>query len=171
MSQILGQTAHYARYTLQESLSNFLNTPYGFAVFFVTLWCFICFVISAASGWHALSRRFRSQTEPYGQTRTAGPFFYGVKMRFRVGYGNTIRMIAAEDALYLSVLFFFRIGHPPLCIPWKEIKSGNTKVLWLRYVVLTLGDQERIPMRISERMARKLGILERLLNCEAQTAL
>jgi hypothetical protein len=29
-------------------------------------------------------------------------------------------------------------------------------------VVLTLGEQERIPMRISERMARKLGILERV---------
>jgi hypothetical protein len=156
---------------LQESPNSFLDTPYGLAVFFVTLWCVICFIISVVSGWHALSRRFRSQTEPYGQTRTAGPLFYGAKMRFRVGYSSVIRMIAAEDALYLSVFFFFRIGHPPLCVPWKEIKIGRTKLLWLRYVVLTLGEQERIPMRISERMARKLGILERLPNCEAQTAL
>jgi hypothetical protein len=29
-------------------------------------------------------------------------------------------------------------------------------------VVLTLGEQERIPVRIPERMARKLGILERM---------
>jgi hypothetical protein len=29
-------------------------------------------------------------------------------------------------------------------------------------ILLTLGEQERIPMRISERMARKLGILERI---------
>ena len=83
-------------------------------------------------------------------------------MRFKVSYGNVIRMTAAEDALYISVLFLFRIGHPPLCIPWNKIKIARTRFLWMRFVVLTLGGQERIPMRISERMARKLGILERL---------
>jgi len=83
-------------------------------------------------------------------------------MRFRVNYSSVIRLIAADDALYLSVLFLFRVGHPPLCIPWKEIQFGRTKFFWWRYVVLILGEQERIPMRISERMARKLGILERM---------
>lgn len=148
-----------------------MNTPYAYFAFFVILWCFISLIISFVSGWHALSNCFRSQTEPYGQTRTAGPFFYGVQMRFRTNYGNVIRLTAAEDALYLSILFLFRIGHPPLCIPWKEIQFSRTKFLWLRYVVLTLGEQERIPLRITERMARKLGILERLPNSEAQTTL
>jgi hypothetical protein len=83
-------------------------------------------------------------------------------MRFKISYGNVIRMTAAEDALYISVLFLFRIGHPPLCIPWNKIKIARTRFLWMRFVVLTLGEQERIPMRISERMARNLGILERL---------
>jgi hypothetical protein len=114
------------------------------------------------SGWFTLSRRFRKQIEPCGETRTAGPFFYSVCIRFWLSYNQVIRITASEDALYLSVLFPFRIGHPPLCIPWKEIQLGRTKFLWRRYVVLTLGNQERIPMRISERMARKLGILERI---------
>jgi hypothetical protein len=38
----------------------------------------------------------------------------------------------------------------------------KTKFLWQRYVVLTLGQQEHIPMRISERLARNLGILDGL---------
>jgi len=76
-------------------------------------------------------------------------------------------MTAGQDALYLSVLFPFRIGHPPLCIPRNEIKMRKAKFLWSRYVDLTLGEQEGIPMRISERMARKLGILERLPNSES----
>jgi len=71
-------------------------------------------------------------------------------------------MIAAEDALYLSASFLCRIGHPPLCIPWQEIRLDRPDFPWRRSVVLTLGNQERIPMRISERMARKLGILERI---------
>jgi hypothetical protein len=122
----------------------------------------ICLLISVLSGWYTLSKRFRAQSEPYGKTKSAGPFFYTVYMRYWVHYSSVIRMTAAEDALYLSVLFLFRIGQPSLCIPWIEIQFGKAKFLWRRYIVLTLGDQERIPMRISERMARKLGILERL---------
>jgi hypothetical protein len=147
---------------LQENLSGFLGTPYGFLIFFVCLWCFICFMISILGGWFSLSRRFRDHSAPYGETKSAGPLFYGVKMRFRVNYGNVIRLTAATDALYISILFLFRIGHPPLCIPWQEIQMRKTKFLWSRFVVLTLGQQERIPMRISERMARKLGILDRV---------
>jgi hypothetical protein len=83
-------------------------------------------------------------------------------MRFWGHYSGVIRMTTAEDGLYLSVFLLFRIGHPPLCIPWKEIQFGRTRYFFRRYMVLTLGEQEKIPMRISERMARKLGILERL---------
>lgn len=113
-------------------------------------------------GWYSLSGRFRAQAAPYGETKTAGPLFYGVKMRFRVNYGNVIRLTAAKDALYISILFLFRVGHPPLCIPWTEIRFGRTKFLWWRHVFLTLGNEEKIRMRISERMARNLGILERV---------
>ncbi len=147
---------------MQENLNNFLRTPYGFAIFFVALWCLVCFVASIVGGWFALSRRFRKQSEPLGETRTAGPWFYGVSMRFWGNYSSVIRLTAAEDALYPSVLFPFRCGHPPLCIPWTEIKLSRAKLLWRRYVLLTLGNEERIPMRISERMARNLGILERV---------
>ena len=147
---------------MQENPGNFLNTPYGFAIFFVVFWSFICFFISFISGWFALSRRFKKQSEPYGETRSAGPFFYTVYMRYWGHYSSIIRMTAAEDAFYLSVFILFRIGHPPLRIPWKEIQFSTTKRFWRRYIVLTLGEQERIPMRISQRMAGKLGILDRL---------
>src|SRR5271157_4312108 len=91
--------------------------------------CFICFIISIMSGWFSLSRRFRAQAEPCGETRSAGPFFYTVYMRFWLHYSSVIRVTAAGAALYLSVLFPFRIGHPPLCIPWREIKIGTAKFL------------------------------------------
>jgi hypothetical protein len=71
-------------------------------------------------------------------------------------------MTAAEDALYLSVVLILRIGHPPLRIPWNEIQLSKTSYFRQPLILLTLGEQERIPMRISERMARKLGILEHI---------
>jgi hypothetical protein len=147
---------------VQDSLNRFLSSPYVLAIFFVSLWCCFCFLFSILSGWHSLSKRFRSEAKPYGDIRSAGPFFYTVYVRFWGHYSSVIRMTAATDALYLSIRFPFRIGHPPLCIPWKEIKFGRTKFLMLRYVALTLGEQERIPIRISNRMARNLGILDRV---------
>jgi len=113
------------------------------------------------SGWLKLARHYRKQSDPYGDTMTAGPFPYVVYMRFWGHYSSVIRLTAAADALYASMLFLFRPGHPPLRIPWNEIKIGKTRFLWRRYVVLTLGGAEKIPMRISERMARNLGILDR----------
>ena len=135
-------------------------SPLLFLVFFAALWSFISIVNSLVSGWYALSKRFRAQSEPCGETRSAGPFFYTVYMRWWGHYGSVVRLIAAEDALYLSVLFPFRMGNAPLRILWREIQLGRAKYLWRRYVVLTLGTEERIPLRISERMARNLGILD-----------
>jgi hypothetical protein len=121
----------------------------------------ICFLNSLLSGWHLLASRFCAQSEPYDQTLSAGPYFYTVYMRFWTHYSNIITLIAVEDALYLSVMFSFRVGHPPLRIPWNEIEFSQTRRFWWRYAVLTLGEEEKIPMRISMRLARKLGILDR----------
>ena len=128
----------------------------------LAVFCFVSFLSSVLSGWHTLSKRFRAESEPYGVTRSAGPFPYTVYTRYLSHYSFIIRMTAAEDALYLSVLLILRIGHPPLRIPWNEIQLSKTTYFMRRLILLTLGEQERIPMRISESMAGKLGILERI---------
>lgn len=130
------------------------------ALFFIVFWCAFCFLISFMTGWFSLGRRFKRQSDPYGETKTAGPFFYTVSMGW-FGFSNFVRLTAASDAIYASVLFPFRVGHPPLRMPWEEIRFGWTKIFFRTYVVLTLGNEEKIPMRISERMARNLGILDR----------
>jgi hypothetical protein len=145
-----------------STINSYLVTPLGFAILFIALWSISGLLIGFLTGWLALARRFRAQAEPYGDAKTAGPFFYTVYMRFWTHYSSVIRLTAAGDALYLSVLFLFRIGHPPLRIPWNEIRFGRARRLFFPYIVLTLGSEEQILMRIPERMARKLGILDRL---------
>jgi hypothetical protein len=144
-----------------DPLNTFMDTPYGFVIFFMILWCAVCFLISFLTGWFALARRFKRQADPYGETKTAGPFFYTVYMRWWSKYSSVIRLTAAGDALYASVLLPFRIGHPPLRIPWDEIRFGRAKFFFRTYLMLTLGNEEKIPMRIPLRMARNLGILDR----------
>lgn len=126
-------------------------------------WIWILFLLIAGpiltslfSGWFALGRRFRAKSGPFGEVRSVGPFFVMVRMRMQ-RYGSMF-IQAADDGLYLSMPFIFRLGHPPLFIPWKEIKFGRDKFFWMRCVLLTLGDEERVPMRISEGIADKLGL-------------
>ena len=147
------------------TINAFLSSPLGigcFVVASIAFWWMVCFLISLITGWSALSRRFRAQSEPYGDTKTAGPFLYTIYMRYWTHYSGVIRLIAATESLYATVLFPFRPGHPPLCIPWNEIQFGRTRRIFFPYIVLTLGDRERIPLRIAPRMAGTLGILDRV---------
>lgn len=144
------------------AINSWFANPLVFILSFVAFWCAVCFLISFITGWYALALHFRAQTEPLGETLSAGPFFYTIYMRFWSHYSSVIRLTAASDALYLAVLFPFRVGHPPLRIPWDEIKLGRAQRFFITKVELTLGNQEKIPMRISQRMARNLGILDRV---------
>ena len=138
-----------------------LVSDLGIALFCIIVVCSVSFLISLQSGWFSLGRRFKKQSDPYGDTKTAGPFFYTVYMRWWSKYSSMIRLTAGGDALYASVLFPLRIGHPPLRIPWDEIQFARTKFFFRSYIALTLGNQERILMRVPLRMARNLGILDR----------
>ena len=58
-----------------------------------------------------------------------------------VGYRNIVNFGADSSGLFLSVFPLFRLGNPPLFIPWSDITSsqekgwlfGGTK-LWFRKV-------------------------------------
>lgn len=145
-----------------HSIDSTVANPFAVMVLVVVIWCLTSYLIGFMTGWVALARRFRAQSEPYGDARAVGPFFYTIYMRYWAHYSSVIRLTAASDVLYASVLFPFRIGHPPLRIPWNEIRFGQARRFMSTYVVLTLGNEEQIPMRISVRMARNLGILDRI---------
>jgi hypothetical protein len=138
-----------------------LISSIGNSIFVVILWCLLSFFISSMTGWFTLAKRFKANSEPYGDCKNTGPFFYTIYMRLWSHYGSVIQPTAAPDAVYSSVLFPFRIGHPPLCITWNQIQFSRTKRFWRPYLVLTLGVEAKIPMRISPRMARNLGIFDR----------
>jgi len=143
----------------QEGLSGFTLASLG--VLFVALWCLTSLFMSWQSGWRLLSKRFPAQSEFLAEMKKAG-FPFDICFRFWTDYTNLTWVAAEKELLHLSVVFPFRIGHPPLSIPWNEIEVSRTKILWRSYLVLTLGSEERIPMRVSESAARKLEILERI---------
>ena len=129
-------------------------------LFFVAVWTLALIFVSAVSGWSALANHFRSNLEPIGETRSAGGFFSSVYFRYWGHYSGVVRLTSATDGLYLSALFPFRPGHPPLRIPWNEIQFSHTRRFFRNYVVLLLGTAEQIPLRIPQRMADRLGLLD-----------
>jgi hypothetical protein len=131
--------------------------PVAFAVilglFAVITFCLSLAMVSLAGGWHELSKRFRLDNPFDGITEG----MQSGRMRFFGNSKNSLRLGADAEGLYLSVPALFRFMHPPLFVPWREIEIHHPKA-WLfgEYVTLTLGNDERIPLRIGGSAALML---------------
>ena len=78
-------------------------------------------------------------------------------MRWGANYKSCLTIGADPAGLHLSPLFFFRIGHPPLFIPWTEIVfRSRRKILFIEFVELELGREEQIPFMIRAGLADQI---------------
>ncbi len=106
--------------------------PFGF----VLIWGGVVWLLSWLSGWQRLARHYRTELRPTG--KPIGPFW---AMLGLVSHRGTLTLQAAPEGLYLSIMVLFRIGHPPLLIPWSAIKrGGDGKRGLFNRVALELGD-------------------------------
>jgi hypothetical protein len=131
-----------------------MNQPYIFPIFFVAFWVFVCFIIGLVSGWRLLSKRFSCPKGLFhGQTWS----FRRARMRLLANYGNCLNFGADESGLYMSIFPIFRVGHPPLLIPWSEITvvPGETGLVF-KQRNLRLGRQEAVSLRISASLMEHL---------------
>jgi hypothetical protein len=46
-----------------------------------------------------------------------------------MSYNNCLTVGSNPEGLYLAVLFLFRVGHPPLFVPWQDISVMTGKLL------------------------------------------
>ena len=126
-----------------------------FPIYFLSVWFFVSYIIGWIGGWHLLAQRFRIDNEFSGTLCR----WFNATMRWGVHYNGALKAGADLEALYLMPLFVFRFGHPPLSIPWNEIRLESSR--WYDFylsVTLTLGNEEHVPFRISRRTARKLRL-------------
>lgn len=111
---------------------------------FVLIWSGVVYLLAWLSGWRRLARQYRHAGAPKGQP--LGAFW---AMLGPVNHRGTLTIQAAPEGLYLSVMVFFRIGHPPLLIPWHAIKRhGAPQGSLLRWVALELGDPKITTLRL-----------------------
>ncbi|HYL47040.1 MAG TPA: hypothetical protein VEU52_08430 [Candidatus Limnocylindrales bacterium] len=130
-----------------------LNHPPIFFILFGLVWVALMYFSALVGGWTALSNRFQLREKFFGKTWP----FLSARMRFLTRYGNCLEIGADQSGLFLSVFPLFRIGHPPLLVPWQEISidSGESGLIFKKRE-LRLGREEDIPFRISVSLCEKL---------------
>jgi hypothetical protein len=103
-----------------------LNDPRQFFISFVLLWIAVGFIVAQLSGWAELAHHYRATNRFEGRKLR----FRSSKMRLNMQYNNCLTVGLNAQTMYLAVLLPFRIGHPPLTIPWNEVTTATGKTLW-----------------------------------------
>jgi hypothetical protein len=125
----------------------------AYILFFIILWICICKLISATGGWRKLARDYRANSLFDGQKL----WLKSATMRRWTNYNNCVNIGVNKYGLYLSVLPIFRIGHPPLFIPWMDISTeAATRRLLPDVVNFSFAKQPEVPVILSKKLAAKI---------------
>jgi hypothetical protein len=117
------------------------------------LWILICAGLSHFAGWRLLACHYRASAP-----------FRGRKLHFSsaqfggwVGYNGSFTPGADHSGLFLSVWPIFRICHPPLLVPWSDIRVSLEQRRWLTVVLVEFARVPSARLRISLRLAQRLA--------------
>jgi hypothetical protein len=123
-----------------------------FPIYFLWLWLLVGATISVIGGWFSLAKVYRTEVAFDG---TKWRMQSG-QMRWLANYNNGLTIGVSQLGLYLASMFLFRFMHPPLLVPWSEIKVRRKTGWVFEYVILTMGHDLAIPLRIRAKLAAKL---------------
>lgn len=137
-----------------ELLVTLLIIAIGFPIFFVALWSFVCWLIALVGGWQRLAQRYRTTNTPPPGSKKFDHTFGTLGI---ASYRGTLNIAVAADGLHLSVMRIFQVGHPPLFIPWSDVRiTGDTFFLWIEGVSLALGQPKITTLRLPKAVRQAL---------------
>lgn len=127
----------------------------AYILIFIVLWICVCQLISTAGGWRILSRDYRAAASFDGKKL----WFKSAGMRCWTNYNNCLVVGANKYGLYIAVLPIFRVGHPPLFIPWTEISTeAGSRRLFGDFVKFKFAKQPDVPVIFSKKLAARILI-------------
>lgn len=119
---------------------------------FVGFWMSVCWLLALVGGWHGLASRYavHDETKPATQSISGA---LGV-----VSYNGVLQVGASNTGLDLRVMALFRAGHPPLRIPWTDIRVEKENAgLFGWQTILRLGPNGpalRLPSKVWQALNR-----------------
>ena len=125
--------------------------PALIAVAFVAGWCLISLLISAM-GWMGLAKRYRTKALATGR-------IYGLQSGdIGARYRGALIFSVQPDGLRMSVLFPFRVGHPPLLVPWSDVAFvEEKKALFGTEVVFRVGKPYGTTMTVGREVGHAIA--------------
>ena len=129
------------------------NNPLQFFVGFVCIWIIISALISYLGGWWSLSQYYHSRPSNIRKKW----LFQTAAMRFMTGYGNCLNVCVTDRGLLLSVFFIFRFGHPPLLIPWEDIRVEKFNSWMMKGIRLNFSKVPNVPLILRKGLAQNIN--------------
>ena len=139
--KVLEMQAWVDKYPVWFVFSVLLFTYFGVSV-----------VVSWWSGWRLLARQFSLRTRFDGALWRA----QSGQMRWLCGYRGCLTVGADFNGLYLATFPFFPLFHPPLFIPWNEVRVARKRLFLVSGVRFELGKELSIPLWVGDRLAARL---------------
>lgn len=110
--------------------------PLAFAIIgFPILWVSISLLISHIGGWAKLAEYYADVRDEQGESYYMRSGYVGV-----INYRSCLTLRVCKNGLRLSVPFPFRIGHPPLFIPWDQFyRVSEKRIYFVRWLDTDVG--------------------------------
>ena len=110
-------------------------------------------LLSNISGWRSLSKDYRANI-PFNGKKLR---MKSATMRWGTNYGGCLTIGANREGLYLAIFPIFRINHPPLFIPWKDISTEKGKqFVFFNIVKFIFHKSSNVHLAVSEKLADRI---------------
>ena len=116
----------------QGAMESFLNESYAavwFPAVFALAWVGATVLLSVMSGWHQLASRFRATSPIEGERCRFASLSLGTGA-FPMSYRNCIFVTVGRSGFVMSVLFLYRMFHPPIYVPWSAVETVHPEQRW-----------------------------------------
>lgn len=115
----------------------------------------ILFIIAEVGGWRRLAKTYACRDRIAGRTWR----LQSGTMGGSAGYGMSLNITANAEGLRIAVVpvfVYFGLFHPPLFIPWDEIRAVQSRIFFFPYVTLLFKSHPDVTFSISRKLAQKI---------------
>ena len=126
--------------------------PFIFGIFFVAIWLAVTLLLSLMSGWARLAKIYPARAKFEAEQW----HFVSGQLRNFVSYRNCLTVGANADGMHLSILLPFRVGHPPLFIPWSDIAVAEDRLFFTKVGRFTFRRAPEVKVVIWLDIAKKV---------------
>jgi len=117
------------------------------------VWAVLMLAISRFGGWGALAEVYTTRDGFQGKRWR----FESARFRGLGRYNGCLTFGANPRGLYLATFLPFRIGHPPLFIPWEDVTMTRTTFFMFPHVELKFRRVEGRPLLVRTKLGEMLA--------------